>query len=75
MALHDLKGNNNIVMKPADKGGSTVPPPRNSWGLRPSPPVNPEDSRIIDAVLKRLLMILYTLKYASKTHFKDSVIH
>ena len=31
--------------------------------------------RIIYAVLKRLCMILYTLKYASKTHSRDSFTH
>ena len=30
--------------------------------------------KIIDAVLKRLCMILYTLEYASKTHFQRTVI-
>ena len=44
-------------------------------GYVPSPPANLENPRIIDAVLKRLCMILYTLKYASKTHSKDSVSH
>ena len=41
----------------------------------PSPPANTENPRIIDAVVKRLCMILYTLKYASKTHSKDSLTH
>ena len=38
-------------------------------------PANPENPRIIDAVLKRLCMILYPLKYASETHPKDSINH
>ena len=33
------------------------------------------NSKIIDAVLKRLCMILYTLKYASQTHSKDRLTH
>ena len=33
-------------------------------GFVPCPPANPENPRIIDAVLKHLCMILYTLKYA-----------
>ena len=50
-------------------------PPDIRGGYVPSPPANPEDPRIIDAVLRRLFMILYTLKYASKTHSKDSITH
>ena len=50
-------------------------PPRYSRALRSSPPANPEYMQSIDAVLKRLCMILYTLKYASKTHSKDSLTH
>ena len=47
-------------------------------GYVPSPPANtenPENPRIIDTVLKRLCMTLYMLKYASKTHSKDSFTH
>ena len=47
-------------------------PPRYSRDRVPSPPANP---RIIYTVLKRPCMILYTLKYASKTHSKDSLTH
>ena len=36
--------------------------PRYSRGYVPSPPANPEYPRIIYAVLKRLCMILFTLK-------------
>ena len=42
-------------------------------GYVSSPPANPENPRNINAVLKRLCMILYTLKYASKTHSKHSL--
>ena len=35
----------------------------------------PFHQRIIDTILKRLCMILYTLKYASKTYSKDSPTH
>ena len=49
--------------------------PATRVGYVPSPPANPENPRIIDAVLKRLCMILYTLKYASQTHSKDSLTH
>ena len=38
-------------------------------------PANPENPRIIDAVLKCLCLILYTLKYASQTHCKDDLTH
>ena len=38
-------------------------------------PANLENPQIIDAVLKRLCMILYTLKYASQIHSKDSLTH
>ena len=41
-------------------------------GYVPSPPENP---RIIHTVLKRLCMISYTQKYASKTHSTDSLTH
>ena len=50
---------------------STVSPHYSGWGYVPSLPVNPENPRIIDAVLKCLFMI-YMLKYTSKTHSKDS---
>ena len=50
-------------------------PPAIHGGYVPSPPANPKNLWIIDAVLKRLCMILYTLKYASKTHSKDSLTH
>ena len=50
-------------------------PPAIRGGYVPSPPANPENPRIIYAVLKRLCMILYTLKYASKTHSKDNLTH
>ena len=49
-------------------------PPAIRGGYVRSPPANPENPRIIDAVLKRLCIILHTLKYASKTHSKDSLI-
>ena len=49
------------------------PPPAIRRDYIPSPPANPQNLWIIDAVLKRLCMILYTLKYASKTHSKDSL--
>ena len=39
----------------------------------PSPPADPKYPKINDAVLKYLCM--YTLKYASQTHFKDSLTH
>ena len=50
-------------------------PPAIHGGYVPSPTTNPKNPRIIDAVLKRPCMILYTLKYASKTHSKDSLTH
>ena len=50
-------------------------PPAIRGGYVPSPPANTENPRIIDAVLKLLCMILYTLKYASKTHSNDSLTH
>ena len=56
-----------------DKGIQYSPAIRG--GYVRSPPANPENPRIIDAALKRLCMILYTLKYASKTHSKDSLTH
>ena len=40
-----------------------------------SPPANLKNSRIIVAILKRLCMILYTLKYASQTHSKHSLTY
>ena len=49
--------------------------PRYSRGYVPSPPANPENPRIIYAVLKRLCIKLYELKYVSKTHSKDSLTH
>ena len=49
--------------------------PRYSRGYVSYPPANPKNPRIMYAVLKRLCMILYTLKYASKTHSKDSLTH
>ena len=51
------------------------PRPAIRVGYLPSPPANPENQRIIDVVLKLLCMILYTLKYASKAHSKDSLTH
>ena len=47
-------------------------PPAIRGGYIPPPPENP---RFIDAVLKRLCMILYTLKYDSKTHSKVILTH
>ena len=49
-------------------------PPAIRGGYVPSPPANPENLRIIDAVVKRLCMILYIYIYiyASKTHSIDS---
>ena len=53
-------------------GNTYTVSPRYWRGLRSFPS---RKSRIIDAVLKRLCMILYALKYASKTHSKDSLTH
>ena len=39
----------------------------------PSPIANLKNLQIIDAVLKRLHIILYTPKHAFLTHFKDSI--
>ena len=50
-------------------------PPAIRGGYVPSTPANPENMRIIDAGIKRLCMILYTLRYASETHSKDSLTH
>ena len=50
-------------------------PPAMSCGYVLSTPANPENPRIIDTVLKRLCMILYTLKCVSKTHSRDSLTH
>ena len=60
--LSETLVNMNVQYSPAIRGG---------YG--PSPSANPENPRFIDAVVKRLCMILYTLKYASITHSKDSL--
>ena len=47
--------------------------PSYSWGLR-SIHANPENPPIIDAVIKRLCMILYSLKYALKSILKTVLL-
>ena len=49
-------------------------PPAIRGGYIGSPPANPGNPQIIDAVLKRLCMILYTLKYASKHILKTLLL-
>ena len=41
----------------------------------PSCPRGSENPPIVDAALKRLCIILSTLKHASQTHFKDLLIN
>ena len=44
-------------------------------GLRSFPSREYENQRIINAVLKRLCIISYAIKYASKTHYDDWLTH
>ena len=50
------------------------PPPAILGGYVPSPPANTENPRIIDSVLKRLCMVLYTLKCVPKHIIKTVLL-